>query len=209
MSSVPAQQDLNNFVLAAVIGNLAAAKKFLDQYPVFINAVNSFGTTALAAAATNGQEEIVELLMEKGAQIDKRDEKGKTPLMFAVLNGHTEAAEALLEKGAAIDAKDYTGHTILMQAAYKGLTASVRFLLEKGADPDWLDENDQTAYTHAGYGGHKETAELLRLWPNLPPPDKEKEPQRDKTPARDLAAERLEKLKSQRPRQSPFKKNQP
>ena len=208
MPSSPAQQDVNQFVLAAGNGHLADATVFLDQYPAFINAVNFSGVTALAMAATRGQTKMAELLLERGAQVDKRDEKGMTPLMFAVLNGCTKTAKALLDKGSAIDAKDYTGRTILMQAAQAGLADSVKFLLEKGADVEWVDDNDQTAEMVARWAGHNEIAELIDGWSILPSREGGKT-QPAETPALDLAAERLEKLKSQRPRQPPFKKNQP
>ena len=208
MSSSPAQQDVNQFVLAARNGRLADATAFLDQYPAFVNAVNFSGVTALAMAATQGQTRMAELLLAKGAWIDKRDENGKTPLMFAVLNGYTRTAETLLDKGAAIDAKDYTGRTILMQAAQAGLTDSVKFLLEKGADVEWVDDNDQTAEMVARWAGHHAIADLIDGWSILPSGEEKKTP-RPEPPAKNLAAERLEKLKNQRPKQSPFNKNQP
>ncbi|MCE9507207.1 MAG: ankyrin repeat domain-containing protein [Alphaproteobacteria bacterium] len=208
MSYAPTQQDADQFVLAAAKGDLAAAAEFLDQYPAFSNVVNSSGATALAMAAANEQTEIAKLLLAKGAWIDKRDEKGMTPLMFAVLNGCTKTAETLLDKGAAIDAKDHTGWTILMQAAHAGLTDSVKFLLEKGAATDWVDENEQTAEMLARWGGHHAIADLIDGWSILPSGE-EKEPPRAETPVKDLTAERLEKLKNQRPKQSPFTKPKP
>lgn len=208
MSSVPPQQDVDKFILAAGNGRLADATAFLDQYPAYVDSVDFSGTAALAAAAINGQTEMVVLLLSKRAQIDKRDGNGKTALMFAALGGYTKTAEALLDKGAAIDAKDYTGWTVLMQAALAGLQDSVKFLLEKGAATDWVDENDQTAEMLARWGGHHAIADLIDGWSILPSGEDKKTP-RAETAAKDLAAERLEKLKSQRPKQPPLKKNQP
>ena len=41
------------------------------------------GWTALMLASNNGHKEIVELLIEKGAEVDRGDEDGWTALMIA------------------------------------------------------------------------------------------------------------------------------
>jgi ankyrin repeat protein len=163
---------------------------------------------ALRSAAFTGRKDAIEPLLDKGAEIEGKDSIGNTALFVAVIGGHLDVAEALLANGADINAKDFTWWTPLMRAAHMGLTSSVRFLLEKGAAVDWEDESHQTALTLAQWEDRTETVELLEKWPNLPPRE-EKALVPDETPARDLAAERLEKLKSQRPKQSPFKKNRP
>ncbi|KAK3237557.1 hypothetical protein CYMTET_52372, partial [Cymbomonas tetramitiformis] len=59
--------------------------------------------TPLYAAASNGQKEVVEALLAKGAQVDLADKEGMTPLYRAAYNGHKEVVEALLAKGAQVD----------------------------------------------------------------------------------------------------------
>jgi hypothetical protein len=164
---------------------------------------------ALRSAAFAGLKVVIEPLLDKGAEIEGKDSIGNTALFVAVVGEHLEVADVLLENGADINAKDHTHWTPLMRAAHMGLTGSVRFLLERGAAADWEDENNQTALTLAQWEGHTETVELLEKWPNLPEKTAQKEPDPVETPARDPAAERFEKLKNQRPKQSPFKKNQP
>ncbi|MCE9507208.1 MAG: ankyrin repeat domain-containing protein [Alphaproteobacteria bacterium] len=164
---------------------------------------------ALRSAAFAGLKDVIEPLLDKGAEIEGKDSVGNTALFVAVVGGHLDVAAVLLENGADINAKDFTWWTPLMRAAHMGLTGSVRFLLEKGAAADWEDENHQTALTLAQWGNYAETVELLEKWPNLPEKTAQKEPKPVETPASDLTAERLERLKSQRPKQSPFRKNQP
>jgi ankyrin repeat protein len=164
---------------------------------------------ALRSAAFSGLKDVIEPLLDKGAEIEGKDSIGNTALFVAVVGEHLDVAEALLKNGADINAKDFTHWTPLMRVAHMGLTGSVRFLLERGAATDWEDENNQTALTLAQGERRAETVELLEKWPNLPEKTPPKEPETVETPARDLTAERLEKLKSQRPGQSPFRKKGP
>jgi ankyrin repeat protein len=61
--------------------------------------------------------EWVELLIEKGADVNAKKENGCTPLMFAVSGSMTpEIVSLLLEEGAEIEAKDNNLMTPLMYA---------------------------------------------------------------------------------------------
>lgn len=48
----------------------------------------------------SGNEGVVKLLLEKGADIDSRDKNGKTPLSAAAQFWHDGVVKLLLEKGA-------------------------------------------------------------------------------------------------------------
>ena len=43
---------------------------------------------------------MVELLLEKGADVESKDTEGQTPLSWAAKNGHEAVVNVLLEKGA-------------------------------------------------------------------------------------------------------------
>ncbi len=52
---------------------------------------------ALHLAAENGQEAVVRLLLEKGAELESKDKKnGRTPLLWAARNGHEAVVKLLL-----------------------------------------------------------------------------------------------------------------
>jgi ankyrin repeat protein len=48
-----------------------------------VNAANSMGLTALLGAVNRGSNEIVELLVKRGARLDIADKEGRTPLRWA------------------------------------------------------------------------------------------------------------------------------
>jgi uncharacterized protein len=48
-----------------------------------VNAVNSMGITALIGAVNRGSDDIVELLVKKGAALDVKDKQGRTPIVWA------------------------------------------------------------------------------------------------------------------------------
>ena len=48
----------------------------------------------------------MKLLLEKGAELESKDEYGRTPLSWAAENGHEAVVKLLLEKGAELESKD-------------------------------------------------------------------------------------------------------
>jgi transcriptional regulator len=88
----------------------------------------------LSCAASNGHLPICLLLLQKGADIESRDNYGCTPLSLASYNGHTDVVNLLLERGADMESRDNYGHTPLSGASFEGHTETVRLLLDKGAN---------------------------------------------------------------------------
>ncbi|MHC4206587.1 MAG: ankyrin repeat domain-containing protein, partial [Planctomycetota bacterium] len=72
---------------------------------------------ALLAPARDGDVEKVRLLIEKGADVNARDNRGRTPLQLAAARGHIGVAELLVKKGADIDAKSDTSETTALIGA--------------------------------------------------------------------------------------------
>ena len=48
-----------------------------------VNATNSMGLTALLGAANRGSNDLIELLVKRGARLDVKDKEGRTPLRWA------------------------------------------------------------------------------------------------------------------------------
>ena len=119
------------------------------------------GTSSLHISVLLGHEAVVELLLEKGADVDSKDDTGRTPLSWAAENGHEAVVKLLLEKGADVSSKDKYGQTPLSWAAENGLEMVMKLLLEKGADVDSKDKDGQTPLSWAAENGQEAVVKLL------------------------------------------------
>ena len=94
-----------------------------------------------------GNLEISQLLFNKGAEINARDEKGdeQTILMHAVANGHEDLVKWLISKGADVNATDNRKQYITplhLAARYNNNTEVVKILIDRGAFIDALSNNN-------------------------------------------------------------------
>ncbi|XP_063917827.1 uncharacterized protein LOC135133366 [Zophobas morio] len=105
---------------------------------VKINVKNYLGETPLHVAKTVAA---ARQLVEKGADINRRDGSYNTPLHKQVKN--PEVCDFLLRQGVEVNARNIKGFTPLHEAVYYKVEETVIMLLEYGADANL--END---YTH-------------------------------------------------------------
>ena len=100
----------------------------MEQDPLYIKAPE-----ALVTAACCGDYEIVERLVEEGADLNVKDETGKTAVIAAADEGWLGITEYLLEHGANVNAKDNDGDTALDIAKFQEHDDIVKVLLRFGA----------------------------------------------------------------------------
>ena len=124
-----------------------------------------FLRTALCEACERGNEEIVRLLLRRGADVDLgggRNDIGFVPLAQACGSGHISIAQDLINYGADINATDSFTGTVLAAACYTGQEAIARFLIQKGADIEAAGEKSfRTALMAACSRGHESIVRLL------------------------------------------------
>ncbi|TKS90609.1 Ankyrin repeat and BTB/POZ domain-containing protein BTBD11-A [Collichthys lucidus] len=121
--------------------------------PDGINSMSEQGMTPLMYACVRGDEAMVQMLLDAGADINSEvpstvnkhpsvypETRQGTPLTFAVLHGHVPVVQLLLDNRANVEgalqdgAENYT-ETPLQLAAAAGNFELVSLLLERGADP--------------------------------------------------------------------------
>merc|ERR1719353_1729946 len=78
---------------AAFLGPSVPLSKLLSLPNVDVNALNSFGKTALMNAARQGHREVAQLLLEAKAVVDASNIHGITPLMHASNWGRRQMVE--------------------------------------------------------------------------------------------------------------------
>eukprot|EP00919_Chromeraceae_sp_WS-2016_P003590 GHVR01008694.1.p1 GENE.GHVR01008694.1~~GHVR01008694.1.p1 ORF type:complete len:123 (+),score=13.34 GHVR01008694.1:185-553(+) len=77
---------------------------------------------------------LVKLLIDIGANVNAKDNKGITPLIVASIEGHLDVIKLLIDKGADVNDRDNIGTTPLICASNKGHLAVVQLLIDKGAE---------------------------------------------------------------------------
>ena len=84
-------------------------------------------------AAAGKHPDIVQLLIEQGADPRAASKSGFTPLLFAAQQGDIGSANALLAAGVDINSHMPNGSNALIVTAASGHEALGKFLLEHGA----------------------------------------------------------------------------
>ena len=110
-------------------------------------------------ASSNGQIEVVRLLLQYKVDVNLADGGKWTALHWAI--NHTKLVELLLEYGADVNARSVTGATPLHSASKKGCRDTVQILLRHGADVHLRIAGNLTAFQIATSDGHIEVAQLL------------------------------------------------
>ena len=136
-----------NFIAQAAAGNLELVEWYLKAGMGVNHRGNKYGgefigKTALLMAARNGHLDIVKLLIENHAAIEKEtkafrniNDNGETPLMAAAERGHLEIVKLLHQKGAKLDRRGNIQYeTALLVAAKNGQFEVVKYLADQGAN---------------------------------------------------------------------------
>ncbi|MEC8882750.1 MAG: ankyrin repeat domain-containing protein, partial [Pseudomonadota bacterium] len=116
---------------------------------------NNQGQTALHLAAEYNNQQMVQLLVAKGADIFDTDNQGKTALDHAIESNNQEMVKCL------VNARDSNEKTALHLAATYRNPQMVQLLLKKGADGLATDNQGQTALHLAARYSNPQMVELL------------------------------------------------
>ncbi|MGB6064639.1 MAG: ankyrin repeat domain-containing protein [Desulfomonilaceae bacterium] len=88
---------------------------------------------ALMEAICRNDLNQVQKVLDLGANVNSRDDRGETALMVACFEGHAEIVGLLLKRGADVNAKTKYGYTALQAASANGHTEIVDLLKGHGA----------------------------------------------------------------------------
>ena len=153
---------------AAIAGDAAAVRRLLDL-GFAIDTPDSQGCSALLRAAGGGHEEVVDLLLERGADPRLAADTGATPLSAAVSMGKGAIVDRLLASGAVLEQRLPGEVTVLMLAAALGLPELCARLLTAGANVHATDAQGLTPLHCAALYGFtcRERPRLTALFDTL------------------------------------------
>lgn len=91
-------------------------------------------TQELSNAVLASDQARVDLLLERGADVNKRNLQGLAPLHGAARQRDSNMMTFLIERGADVNSRDSDGWTPLAHAAFRNHVPSIEVLAEAGAD---------------------------------------------------------------------------
>jgi ankyrin repeat protein len=114
-------------------GNVKAVQRLISR-GVDVNTTNRYGVTPLMVACLCNWPEVVKLLLDKGADAERRESFfGCTALMFACMSGGWDSVKLLLDRGADVNATDSLQRTALTVAHSVDNEEAAKLLLQRGA----------------------------------------------------------------------------
>jgi hypothetical protein len=134
----------------------ARVEKSITRYPWLVNFTRSerFGPVLMIAAMTN-QPDLVDLLIDRGADVNAKGTWGATALHMAALRGSADAVEALLHHSANVNAKSDNDNSTPLFWACRGSremfamrgnhSAVIKALLDAGADAETQNRDGYSA----------------------------------------------------------------
>lgn len=105
------------FYKALEAGDLDFVKQAMSRWDISpnwrFNGSFYHNVTPLMVAAKRGHVQVVQFLLDAGAEINAQDDLGMTALMYATQAGQIPVVQALLKRGADIKVKNRQGETAL------------------------------------------------------------------------------------------------
>ncbi|XP_072312447.1 ankyrin repeat and SAM domain-containing protein 3 [Eucyclogobius newberryi] len=147
---------------ACSIGQYDVVTECIKKGEVDLDRKNVGGWTPLMYAAYIGHDNIANLLLEAGVNVNATTAKGISPLMLAASCGNESIAYFLLQQGAELEMKDFRGWTALFHCTSTGHQQMVKFLLDNNADANVKEPvSGFTPLMEAAASGHEIIVQYL------------------------------------------------
>jgi ankyrin repeat protein len=137
--------------------------KLLIESGADVDAADDQGNTGLMEGARENIGQVVTILLEHHANVNRINQDQKSALMQAAEGGHTKIAEQLFAGGAGLTGRDSAGRTALLLASMSDFAQDelVKLLLAKGAEVNAADDQGNTALMLAAHAGAFQVIESL------------------------------------------------
>lgn len=144
------------------LGKMSTANLLLDRGANIQAQQRDDGHTILHLMAYFEKADMVDFLLDHGADIEAKTDYGSTPFGLAIEKKKKDVAKLLLDRGANIQAQQRDGgYTILHLTAEWGEADMINFLLDHGADTEAKTETGSTPLDRAKQFEKSDVVKLL------------------------------------------------
>jgi ankyrin repeat protein len=148
-------------MIASRSGSLAAVKLLLEKGAKVDAADSRKGQNALMWAAAEGHSDIVDLLIQSGANVKTASDGGFTALVFATQKGNANVVTNLIAAGADPNHTLPGGLSVLQVGVLAGKTPAAAVLMDHGANVNVADKTGTTPLHTAAQAGNLELVTKL------------------------------------------------
>ena len=92
------------------------------------------GDTPLHLASYNGHTSVADYLIERGVEVNSRNEDGWLPIHYACQESHLDTVQLLINKGSDFTSANYKGDTPLDLASQNRDTSVANYLMQRAAE---------------------------------------------------------------------------
>jgi ankyrin repeat protein len=162
--SIFAQSSDETTINEAVKDGNIERVRVLSKIKTNLNSEDIRLMTPLLIACNDNSVEIVKILLESGADINRKHrENGRTALIYASANGYVDLIRILITKsGILLNAKDRDGKTALMHSVFNARKEAVSLLIEAGANVNSRSNSEDSALSLAVKSGRPEIVAILK-----------------------------------------------
>ncbi len=154
------ERSMTKLMIASAKNNKLEVEGLISSGVQVNESIN--GYSALLIALQRGYGEIVQLLLENGAEPDTPSSfNGRTPLFYALNHSNFQLATMLVERGADINRKDFFCRSPLIDAIDENNMEKTEFLLKNGASPDTLLPDGDPVIFFAAEKNQRKVVEML------------------------------------------------